>query len=225
MALHGKKLKAAVQRLKSDVLRDKGFTPVGEGGMERWRDGVYFYVGAVVARDSIWPFGQLGFADVKRISSAFMADDPEKANKLAVHLQARHSYFTGQPDSHFVCHEETELPGFLDSLKLFFTEKLLPLLESHADPKKVLDLYLSFDEKDIHSCKLPGWSGYSSALGALTLARLHGPAHYEELKQRYMRYIQPLLPEIRDRALSLISYLDQDPLPPLKHGVRNDRGI
>jgi len=229
MGLPLQKLQAGVARVMSDVFLDKGFAPVGEGGMERWRGGVYFYVGAIVDRvgevNRIEAVGQLGFGDVKRISSAFMADDPDKANKIAVHLQVRHCHFTEQPGSHFVCQEEAELPGFLDSLKRFFTEKLLPVLEAHTDPKKVLDLYLSFDEKDVRSCKLPGWFGYSSALGALALARLHGPAHYGELKQRYMSYIRPLIPEIRDRAMDLISYLDQEPLPPLKRGVLNDHSI
>ena len=218
MALAPTKLKQAITKTLAETLQGKGFAltdsaGIDGGSVERWDGGVYMYIGVVVNRiggvNRITPFAQLGFRETRKIYAEYMFDNPVEANKRAVDLQVDYCYFSGGKwGDHLRCQEESELAGLLDRIGRLGSDRMLPFLEQNADPRKVLELYLRYDEKNIHSCDPPGWTGHGSALGALILARLYGPEHYPALKKRYAPIFAPLIPDIKKRATRLISYLD-----------------
>jgi hypothetical protein len=218
MTMTPARLGHAITKTLVDTLQEKGFAPtdaagIDGGSVERWDQGVYMYIGVVVNRidgvNRITPFAQLGFRDVKKIYAEYMSDNPVEANKRAIDLQVDYCYFSGGKwGDHLRCQEESELAGLLDRISRLASDRILPFLEQNADPRKVLDLYLRYDEKNIHSCDPPGWTGHSSALNALILARLYRPEHYPALKKRYGPIFAPLIPDIKKRAMRLISHLD-----------------
>jgi len=218
MALAPAKLERAITRALAATLQGKGFARADAGGVERWQRGVYMFIGAVVTRiggvNRVEPFAQLGFEEAQKIYAEYMDDDPVAAIKRAVNLQVSYCYFSGGKwGDHLRCQEEAELPAVLGEISRLASEKFLPFLEQNAEPKKVLELYLPYDENDVHSCDPPGWHGHSSALGALILARLYGPEHYAALKKRYAPIFRPLIPEIKERAMRLVSFLDGERSP------------
>jgi hypothetical protein len=215
MALTRAKLERAITTALVDTLREKGFARAETGGVERWNGDIYMFVGAVVTRigdvNRVEPFAQLGFRKPQQIYNKYMWDEPEEGIRLAVHLQVSYCFFSGGKwGDHLVCQEEGELPALLAQISRLACEKFVPFLEQSAEPRKVLELYLRFDENDLHSCAPPGWTGHSSALGALILARLYGPEHYRALKKRYAPIFKPLVPDLKERAMRLIAYLDGD---------------
>lgn len=215
-----KKLEKQVQKSLQQWLEPLGFKLESNGGCGRWHGDVYTYIACVVNRiggiNRVSPFGQMGFSHTQKIYSAFMSNSPEESNKTAVDLQVPYAYFARSWSADMRCQHEEELEEFLATLRNFTLERLYPTLTAYADPKRVLDLYLKRDETDKMCMDLPKWSGYSSALTALILARLHAPEKYGELKTRYMPSIEPLIPEYKERAMKLITYLDQKELSPLE---------
>jgi len=213
MFLAAAKLEQAIGRSLTDALRDQGFALEPTGGVGRWRDDIYMYVGAAVTRiggtNRVAPFAQLGFREPQEIYNKYVWNEHEAA-KIAVDLQVEYCYFSkGKWGDHLLCQQEAELPALLQRIRELAALKILPFLEQHTDPRKVLELYLRFDENSGDPCEPPGWRGHGSALGALLLARLYAPEHYAPLKKRYAPVFKPLVPEIKEKAMRLIAYLDQ----------------
>lgn len=197
-----------------------GFRPASSGGVERWQGDRYDYIGCVVNRiggeNRITPFGQMGWGERKKIYSHFMSDDPAESNKIAVDVQIEYSDFMRDFNAAFRCQSADDVDEFLESLKSFVRDRLYPALMACATPRQVFAMYLKKDENDPRSFDPPGWSGASSALTGLILARLYAPEHYAAMKVRYQPQFVGLTPETLQRAERLIAYLDQsDPLPPL----------
>jgi hypothetical protein len=90
-----------------------------------------------------------------------------------------------QEGYHLRCQKESELAGLLDRIGRLASYKFLPFLEQNAEPRKVLELYLRYDEKGpppfLRSARL---AGLQLVLNGLILARLYGPEHYAALKKR-----------------------------------------
>jgi hypothetical protein len=213
MALTPEELEGAITKRLTATLHEKGFAPADGGGVERWQQGVYIFIGAVVTCiagvNRVEPFAQLGFRETQKIYNEYMWGELQEP-RIAVDLQVSYCYFSGGKwGDHLRCQEENEVAGLLDRIGRLAAEKILPYLEQNADPRKVLDLYLRYDEKNVHSCDPPGWKGHSSALGALILARLYGPEHYAALKKRYAPVFAPLIPDLKAKAMRLISYLER----------------
>lgn len=215
-ALTVKKLEKVVQKALIEWLSPLGFTLESNGGCGRWQGDIYTYIGCVVNRvgglNRIRPFGQMGFLHRKKIFSAFMSDNQEESNKIAVDLQADYAHFMRSWNADMRCQNEEEVDEFLSALHSFVFDRLYPTLTAFADPIQVLDLYIKYDETNRTSFDLPGWSGHSSALTAMILARLHAPHEYPALKKRYQPIFDQLLPEYKGRAEKLIAYLDQEKL-------------
>lgn len=215
-----KKLERVVQKSLIEWLSPIGFTLEDNGGCGRRQGDMYTYIACIVTRiggaNRVMPFGQMGFLHRKRIYSAFMSDDPDESNKIAVDLQVKYAHFTRDWNADMRCQYEEELDDFLESLRAFIMDKLYPTLMAYVEPRKLLELYLKKDETDPKGFDLPNGFDYSSALTALILARLHGPEHYAELKQRYKPVFAELTqPQNIERVGKLIAYLDQPELTPI----------
>jgi len=213
-----KKLEKIVDKAMLEWFAPLGFVRASSGGVERWQGDRYDYLGCVVNRigglNRVSPFGQMGWLHRKGIFSHFMSDDPAESNKIAVDVQLRYAHFMKDWTADMRCQHEEELEAFLPQLRNFVMGQLYPALMSYATPEQVLALYLKKNEKDRRSFDPPSWSGYSSALTGLILARLHGAEHYEALKRRYAGEFADLDPDTLARANRLIAYLDQPgPLP------------
>ncbi len=211
-AITAKRLEQAIAKEMAVWLAPIGFARDDSGGFSRWQGDVYTYIACVVTRyggkNRVGPFGQIGFRHTRKIYTAFMSSDPDAANDIAVDLQVNYAYFVRNWTEDMECQTTEELPGFVSSLRDFILNNLYPTLLSVSEPRKVLDLYVKYDETNRTCLDLPGWSGYSSALTALVLARVHEPSLYPSLKKRYAPIFRQLLPEIRARADRLIEYLD-----------------
>lgn len=215
-----KKLEKIVGKACFEWLKPLNFVLEDNGGCGRWDNDIYTYVGCVVDRvggiNRIKPFGQMGFMHIKKIYSHFMTDDPAESNKIAVQLQAAYGNFMRDWNTYILCQHEEEVEAMLVKLKAFIFDKLYPTLMRYTEPKLLLDLYIKHDETNKANFDLPVFKGYSSALSALIIARLHAPEHYETLKKRYQPIFDRLLvPEYKERSANLIAYLDQKELTPL----------
>lgn len=215
-----KKLEKIVTKALLEWLAPLGFSARDSGSCERWQSDIYTYIGCVVNRvggiNRIDPFGQMGFAHTQKIYSHFMSDDPAESNKIAVDLQAAYGNFMRDWNTYILCQHEEEVEAMLVKLKTFIFDKLYPTLMRYTEPKLLLDLYIKHDETNKANFDLPIFKGYSSALTALIIARLHSPEHYETLKKRYQPIFDRLLvPEYKERSAKLIAYLDQTELTPL----------
>jgi hypothetical protein len=147
-----------------------------------------------------------------------MSDDPQESNKIAVDVSLKYAHFMQDWTARMRCQHFEDLDDFLAQLRSFIMERLFPTLMSYDTPEKVLTLYLKKNEKDRTSFDPPSWSGISSALTALILARLHVPEHYTRLKKRYVHEFEGLDSDKLERSNRLIQYLDKsDPLPALQH--------
>jgi hypothetical protein len=213
------RLSRAVKSTLFPALRPLGFSKEGaECGFARWDSAKSQYLGVVTqcsgGKNRIEPFAQVGFADVTRIMDAFMRPGAP-ARTVSCNVNMRYCYFAGQHDGHIPCQTEAELSKALEQVREFVLDTLLPCAVRYSDPKLALEAYLDYDENDRKLLKIPGWSGYASALSGLILARLHGQNHYEGLRRRYGKIFAPLIPEIKEKALKIIAYLDCDPLPSL----------
>jgi hypothetical protein len=213
------RLDRAIDKTLLAALQPLGFSREGAGcGYARWDSAKSQYLGVITqcvgGKNRIEPFAQVGFADVTRIMDAFM-NPGAPTRKVSCNLQMRYSYFAGRYDGHIPCQTEAELPKALGQVREFVLDELLPCAERYSDPKRALEAYLDYDENDRKSLKIPSWFGYSSALCGLILARLHGRNHYEGLRRRYWKIFAPLIPDIKEKALKIMAYLDCDPLPSL----------
>lgn len=148
-----------------------------------------------------------------------MSDDPAESNKIAVEFQADYGNYAKDWKAFIPCQNDEDVEKMLITLKTFIFDKLYPTLTRYATPEQVLDLYIKHDETNKANFDLPVFQGFSSALGALIIARLHAPQHYEKLKKRY----QPVLDEvmyppdnISEGITKLIAYLDQKELTPIE---------
>jgi hypothetical protein len=216
-----KKLEKAIERALLDWLSPYGFESAEGGGVERWKDNRYDFIGTVVCKiggeNRISPFGQMGFRDRKKIYSHFIHEDRQEPEKFAIDATFKYAHFVHDWTADMRCQQVEELESFLQNLKTFVIERLLPCLLSYDTPQKVLALYIKKNEKDRRSFSPPSWHGYSSALTVLILARLYEPQNYEPLKKRYWGAFEDLDTETMKRALRLIEYLDlPDPLPALQ---------
>ncbi|WP_029922628.1 hypothetical protein [Nevskia soli] len=212
------KLEKLVDKTILDSLAPFGFVKDETGGSFCDRGDVYLYVGGLTRRlggkNRIEPFGQVGFASANRIKFAFM--EPGKPIRKATGtFQVHYRHFAGERDAYIGCETEEELPHALERVRDLTLHRLLPCLEKHTDPKQVLQAYIAHDEHQKNSLGLLGAHDYNTALSGLILARLYGREHYEPLKRRYQHFIEPLMPELKEKALKLIAYLDSDPLPSL----------
>ena len=217
-----KKLCKVVDHSMLEWFAPLGFVRLSGGGVERWKDDRYDYLGCVVNRiggeNRISPFGQMGWRHHQEIYAHFMSDDPVESNKIAVDVQLRYANFVRDWAIGMHCQHEEELQTFLSQLRSFVMDQLYATLTSYATPEQVLALYLKKNEKSRTNFDPPVWSGYSaaSALTGLILARLHGPQHYETLKRRYAGEFAALDAETLARTDRLIHYLEQpNPLPEL----------
>lgn len=220
MVLPVRSLEKQVNQALLGWFSSAGFTPSDSGGVERWREDRYDYIGCVVNRiggeNRVVPFGQMGWLHHQRIYSHFMSEDPGESNKIAVDVQLKYAHFVKDWTAGMRCQQEREVEGFLSRLRAFVMDELYPCLMSFSTPSQVLDLYLKKDEKDPTSFEPPSWFGASSALIGLILARLHEPEQYQPLKERYRAEFDGLDGDRLSRANRLIKYLDQpDPLPSL----------
>lgn len=218
--LSPKKLEAAVDKHLLELMAPQGFVVGDPGGIERWQGDRYDYIACVINKvggvTRISPFGQMGFRHVQRIYSHFMSDDPEASNNIAVDMQLRYAHFMKDWTADMRCEQVEHLGSFLNDLTIFVRDKLYPALMSYASPEIVLETYLRKDEGNRTSFNPPSWSGASSALTGLILARLHGPKHYLSLKKRYAVQFSDLDGDRLERTQRLIAYLDgPDPLPSL----------
>ena len=216
-----KKLEKAIARSLLDWLAPYGFKLAEGGGVERWIDNRYDFIGTVVCKiggeNRISPFGQMGFRDRKKIYSHFIHDDQKEPEKFAIDATFKYADFVHDWTADMRCQQVEELEGFLQGLQVFVIERLLPCLLSYDTPQKILALYIKKNEKNRRSFSPPSWHGYSSALTALILARLYEPNNYEPLKKRYWGEFEDLDQEKMKRVLRLIEYLDlPDPLPELQ---------
>lgn len=215
-----RKLDKSISKALLEWLSPHGFMAAEGGGVERWQGNRYDFIGAVVNRiggeNRISPFGQMGFADRKKIHSHFMSDNLQESSKIAVDVQLKYAHFVKSWTVDMLCQEIEQLDAFLAELRFFVLERLYPALLVYDTPEKVLSAYLKKNEKDRRSFDPPSWFGFSSALTGLILARLHSPEHYPGLKQRYAGEFDGLDEEKLSRAKRLIAYLDQPGvLPPL----------
>jgi hypothetical protein len=217
-----KKLHKIVNQAMLEWFTPLCFVRASSGGVERWQDDRYDYLGCVVKRigglNRVSPFGQMGFGHIQRLHSHFMSDDPIESNKIAVDVQLQYANFTKDWTADMRCQHEEELEAFLPQLRSFVMDRLYPALMSYATPEQVLALYLKKNHSSPTDFDPPVWQGYNaaSALTGLILARLHGPGHYETLKRRYAGEFADLDVDTLMRANRLIAYLDQpDPLPAL----------
>jgi hypothetical protein len=218
--LSPKKLDRLIDKSMLELMAPVGFVAASSGGIERWQGDRYDYMGCIVNQiggmTRVSPFGQMGFGHVQRILSYFLSDDPAASNAIAVDVQLKYAHFVKDWTADMRCQQVEHLDGFLKELLGFVSNRLYPALMSYSSPEKVLDAYLKKNERDRTSFDPPSWSGYSSALTVLVLSRLHGPRHYDLLKQRYSNQFDGLRDLTLGRANGLIAYLDNpDPLPPL----------
>lgn len=218
------KLEKIVNKTVLDVLAPHGFVKDETGGSFCDRGDVYLFVAGLTqylgvigqrgGRNQIRPFGQVGFAATNKIYFSFM-EPGRPVRKATGEFQVDYRHFAGERDAFIGCETEEELPAALEQVKALVLGRLLPCLEKHTDPKEALRVYVEHDEHQKNSLGLVGAHNYSTALSGLILARLYGREHYEPLKRRYQFFIDPLIPEIKEKALKLIAYLDSDQLPPL----------
>lgn len=213
-------LDKAVSKALLNWLSPLGFVAAAGGGVERWLGNRYDFVGAVVNRiggsNRVFPFGQMGFLDRKKIYSHFMSDDPEESNKIAVDIQLKYAHFMKDWTADMRCQESEQLEDFLALLRVFVMGELYPALCAFDTPQKVLAAYVKKNEKDRRNFDPPSWFGFSSALTGLILARLFGSEHYADLKQRYAGEFEDLDDDNLKRLKRLIAYLDsQGALPAL----------
>lgn len=174
----------------------------------RKNNGSYQYIAILVqnigGENRVEPFAQIGLEQSSLIYQQFLGGGSP------VDVQVPYRYFTKQFSSYEVCQNEEDVSQLLAWLDRFVREKLLPCVEEYSNPQKILDAYINHDEKDRHSCDVLDFAGYSSALTGLIFAKYYGSTQqYEDLKRRYMPLIEPLTPEIKSKAISLIAYLDQ----------------
>lgn len=215
-----KKLEKIVGKACLEWLKPLGFVLEENGGCGRWENDIYTYIGCVVVRvggvNRIEPFGQMGFKDNQAIYQNFMLDKTLPIPDISVNLQAAYGNFMRDWNAYILCQHEEEVEATLVKLKAFIFDKLYPTLMRYTEPKLLLDLYIKHDETNKANFDLPVFKGYSSALTALIIARLHAPEHYETLKKRYEPIFERLLvPEYKERSANLIAYLDQNELTPL----------
>ena len=220
IALTKRKLETTVRDALADWLGPLGFRPSASGGVERCSDGRYEYVACVVSRvggeNRVQPFAQVGWLRRKKIYSHFMSENPDESNKIAVDVTFRYAHFKRDWTARMVCQTQEQVPAFLESLKMFLTDQMLPAMRSCATPRDALNLYLKKNEDDKTSFDPPSWYGHTSALTALILARLYAPEHFEPLKQRYRRQFEGLDSETLAQSHRLLAYLEKsDPLPEL----------
>jgi hypothetical protein len=220
-----KKLDRAIDKAMLELMAPLGFVAASSGGIERWQGDRYDYMGCVVNKiggtTRVSPFGQMGFGHIKRLYSHFMSDDPAASDQIAVDVQLKYAHFVKDWVAHMSCEQVEHLDCFLKELMDFVTGQLYPALMAYSSPEEVLAAYVRKNESDRRSFDPPTWFGVSSALTGLILARLHDPAHYASLKQRYSAQFLDLGHERLERANRLLAYLDlPDPLPALE-GMRN----
>jgi hypothetical protein len=205
-------------------LRPFGFNKNGSyggGGDGAFSDrgDVYLYVAAVTqhhaGHNKIEPFGQIGFEAVNRIKIPFL-EPGRPIRKATGTFKLRYSHFVQKIGAYIDCETEADVPDALQQVRELVLERMLPCLEKHSDPVQTLQAYLDHDERQVNSVHTSGAHDYSSALDGLILARLYGREHYESLKRRYQFFFDPLMPSIKEKALRLIAYLDDDPLPVLE---------
>ena len=206
------RIEKAVDKHMLELLSPLGFVKGPDGGAFREQRDVYQYIAVVVQNiggvNRITPFGQIGFKETNQVYNAAMYPNELPKNSTA-DIQIDYCYFTKEWRSYLPCQTDEELPGLLVQITDFLVNRMLPCLETYSDPKKVLAAYIAKDEQDIHSCDPPRWKGYGTALQGLILARLYGNGtEYASLKSRYARFIDPLMPHLKDSADKLIAYLD-----------------
>ncbi|TVO52660.1 hypothetical protein [Denitromonas halophila] len=216
-----RKLEKAIDRALQDWLSPYGFRPANGGGVERWQDNRYDFIGSLVCKiggeNRITPFGQMGFREHENIYSHFIHPDRQESEKLAIDATFKYAHFVKDWTAAMRCQQVEELEGFLGNLRGFVMERLFPTLMSYDTPHKILALYIRTNEKDPTSFAPPTWHGYSSALTALILARLYESSHYKSLKHRYSGEFEGLDEEKMKRVQRLLEYLDlPDPLPALE---------
>jgi hypothetical protein len=216
-----KKLDRVIDKAMLELMTPFGFVAANSGGIERWQDDRYDYMGCVVNQiggtTRVSPFGQMGFGRIQKIYSHFMSDDPAASNDIAVDVQHKYAHFVKDWTADMRCQQVEHLDVFLKDLLGFVSGQLYPALMAYSSPDKVLDAYLHKNESDRRSFDPPSWFGASSALTGLILARLHGPIHYSSLKQRYSVQFADLGQEKLERVSRLLGYLElSDPLPPLE---------
>lgn len=212
------KLEKLVDKTILSALAPSGFVRDETGGSFCDRGDVFLYVAgltrSLAGKNQITPFGQVGFAATNRIYFTFM-EPGKQIRKATGEFQVDYRHFAGERDAYIGCETEEEVPAALEQVRALVLDRLLPCLEKHTDPKEVLRVYVAHDELQKNSLDLVGAHNCSTALSGLILARLYGRKHYGPLKRRYQHFIDPLIPEIKEKALRLITYLDCDPLPPL----------
>jgi len=212
-----KKLTASrLEKLTNKFIREQllpfNFNEVSEtGAVIRRLDSKFQYVSVVIYSFGYdikaEPYCRVGFDEASKIYSKYM-DAAEDSG----FMQISYSYFTKDVHEYLICNTEEDLSAYYKEFGDLLIEDIVPTLDYYSDPKIVLNAYLNYDFTLKNNLDVIAWQGYTDACFGLIMARLYGNEYYSELKEKYSKLFDPLLPKYREKVDDLIRYLDQDTL-------------